>query len=81
MVVGFAAEHGAAGLERARAKRVRKRLDLIVHNDVSVDGIGFGSAQNEITIIGADGETTLPRMSKEACAERILDAVAPLLPM
>ncbi|WP_217915765.1 bifunctional phosphopantothenoylcysteine decarboxylase/phosphopantothenate--cysteine ligase CoaBC [Miltoncostaea marina] len=80
VVVGFAAEHGAAGLERARAKRVRKRLDLIVHNDVSVDGIGFGSAQNEITIIGADGEETLPRMSKEACAERILDAVVPLLP-
>jgi phosphopantothenoylcysteine decarboxylase/phosphopantothenate--cysteine ligase len=80
VVVGFAAEHGAAGLERARAKRERKRLDLIVHNDVSVDGVGFGSAQNEITIIGAGGEEALPRMSKDACAERILDAVAALLP-
>jgi phosphopantothenoylcysteine decarboxylase/phosphopantothenate--cysteine ligase len=79
VVVGFAAEHGEAGLARARDKRIRKRLDLIVHNDVSVDGIGFGSAENEITIIGADGEETLPRMSKEACAGRILDAVAPLL--
>ena len=79
IVVGFAAEHGAEGLERARAKRRRKGLDLIVHNDVSVDGVGFGSAQNEITIIGADGEETLPRMSKDACAERILDAVAALL--
>ena len=80
VVVGFAAEHGAAGLERARAKRARKRLDLIVHNDVSVDGIGFGSGQNEITIIGAEGEEALPRMGKDACAERILDAVLPLLP-
>jgi phosphopantothenoylcysteine decarboxylase / phosphopantothenate---cysteine ligase len=79
VVVGFAAEHGPDGLARARAKRERKRLDLIVHNDVSVDGVGFGSADNEITIIGAGGEERLPRMSKDACAERILDAVLPLL--
>ena len=38
--------------------------------------MGFGSADNEITIIGAGGEEALPRMSKDACAERILDAVA-----
>jgi phosphopantothenoylcysteine decarboxylase/phosphopantothenate--cysteine ligase len=80
VVVGFAAEHGPTGLARARDKRVRKGLDLIVHNDVSVDGIGFGSRMNEITLIGPDGEETLERMSKEACAERILDAVVPLLP-
>jgi phosphopantothenoylcysteine decarboxylase/phosphopantothenate--cysteine ligase len=79
VVVGFAAEHGAAGLARARGKRVRKQLDLIVHNDVSVDGIGFGSGENEITIIGEGAEEALPRMSKAACAERILDAVVPLL--
>jgi phosphopantothenoylcysteine decarboxylase / phosphopantothenate---cysteine ligase len=79
VVVGFAAEHGPDGLARARAKRERKRLDLIVHNDISADGVGFGSADNEITIIGADGEETLPRMTKDACAERILDAVLPLL--
>ena len=80
VLVGFAAEHGAAGLERARAKRERKGLDLVVHNDVSREGVGFGSRLNEITIIGPDGEEALPRMSKEACAERILDAVLPLLP-
>ncbi len=79
VIVGFAAEHGAAGLARAREKRRRKHLDLIVHNDVSVDGIGFGSADNEITIIGDDWEETLPRMTKDACAERILAAVVPLL--
>jgi phosphopantothenoylcysteine decarboxylase / phosphopantothenate---cysteine ligase len=80
VVVGFAAEHGPDGLARARAKRDRKHLDLIVHNDVSADGAGFGSPQNEITIIGPGGEEALPRMSKDACAERILDAVLPLLP-
>jgi phosphopantothenoylcysteine decarboxylase / phosphopantothenate---cysteine ligase len=80
VVVGFAAEHGPAGLERARAKRVRKALDLIVHNDVAVAGIGFGAADNAVTIIGAGGEESLPRMSKDACAERILDAAAALLP-
>lgn len=80
VVVGFAAEHGAAGIERARGKRARKGLDLIVHNDVSVAGVGFGGADNEVTIIGADGEEALPRMSKDACAERILDAAAALLP-
>ena len=79
VVVGFAAEHGPEGLERARAKRVRKKLDLIVHNDVSVEGIGFESRENAITIIGADGDEVVARASKEVCAERILDAVAPLL--
>jgi phosphopantothenoylcysteine decarboxylase/phosphopantothenate--cysteine ligase len=80
VLVGFAAEHGPAGLARARDKRLRKGLDLIVHNDVSADGVGFGSRQNEITIIGPDAEEALPRMSKDACAERILAAVVPLLP-
>src|SRR5262245_45928399 len=79
VVVGFAAEHGPEGLARARAKLARKRLDLIVHNDVSVEGIGFGSADNAITIIGPDREEALPRMSKDAAAERILDAVVSLL--
>jgi phosphopantothenoylcysteine decarboxylase/phosphopantothenate--cysteine ligase len=79
VLVGFAAEHGPAGLERARAKRLRKGLDLIVHNDVSVEGIGFESGDNAVTIIGAAGEETVQRASKDACAERILDAVAPIL--
>ena len=80
IVVGFAAEHGAAGLERARQKRIRKHLDVIVHNDVAVAGIGFESGDNAITIIGpGDAEEVVPRTSKSRCAEHILDAVAPLL--
>jgi phosphopantothenoylcysteine decarboxylase/phosphopantothenate--cysteine ligase len=81
VLVGFAAEHGPEGVARARAKRARKGLDLLVHNDVSVDGIGFGSEQNEITIIGpGDAETALPRAAKAELADAILDAAAPLLP-
>ena len=79
VVVGFAAEHGPAGLKRARAKRVRKGLHLIVHNDVSVEGIGFESGENAVTIIGEAGEETVERATKDVCAERILDAVAPIL--
>jgi phosphopantothenoylcysteine decarboxylase / phosphopantothenate---cysteine ligase len=80
VVVGFAAEHGEGGLERARAKRLRKGLDLLVHNDVSVPGIGFGSEENAVTIIGpGDREETVPRAAKALVAERILDAAAPLL--
>ena len=77
VLVGFAAEHGDAGLARARDKRVRKGLDLIVHNDVSVPGIGFEGDENAITILGpGDAELRVERTSKRECAARILDAVA-----
>lgn len=80
IVVGFAAEHGVAGLERARQKRIRKHMDFIVHNDVAVPGIGFESDDNAITILGpGETEQVVPRTSKAQCAERILDTVAPLL--
>jgi phosphopantothenoylcysteine decarboxylase / phosphopantothenate---cysteine ligase len=80
VVVGFAAEHGPGGLERARAKRRRKDLDLLVYNDVAAPGVGFGADENEITILGpGDEERSLPRMSKAACAEAILDAAGPLV--
>ncbi len=76
LVVGFAAEHGEAGLARARAKRVRKRLDMIVHNDVSQPGIGFEGDRNAVTIIGPDdAETHVGPASKDVCADAIVDAV------
>jgi phosphopantothenoylcysteine decarboxylase / phosphopantothenate---cysteine ligase len=81
VLVGFAAEHGEAGLERAREKRVRKGTNILVHNDVSESGVGFGADDNRITIIGPDGEEhALPRMSKRECARHILDAVVGALP-
>jgi phosphopantothenoylcysteine decarboxylase / phosphopantothenate---cysteine ligase len=74
-VVGFAAEHGAGGLTRARAKLTRKRLDAIVLNDVSVPGIGFDSHHNEVTIVTADGEEPVPRAAKPEVARAVLEAV------
>lgn len=78
-LVGFAAEAGPAGLARARDKRTRKGVDIVVHNDISAPGVGFGSDHNAITIIGPDGELHLDRRSKRACAEAILDRAAALL--
>jgi len=76
VLVGFAAEAGAHGLERARAKRVRKGIDLVVYNDIAEAGIGFGSDENSVTIIGpGDHEEAVPRTSKRECAKHILDAV------
>jgi phosphopantothenoylcysteine decarboxylase/phosphopantothenate--cysteine ligase len=74
-VVGFAAEHGGEAVERARAKLTRKNADLIVLNDVSDPEIGFESAENEVTLVEAGGETAVPRASKDEVAEAILDGV------
>jgi phosphopantothenoylcysteine decarboxylase/phosphopantothenate--cysteine ligase len=80
VLVGFAAEAGGDGLERARAKRTRKQVDLVVHNDISLDGTGFGSDDNAITIIGPDTrERTYPRASKADCAQAVMDAAVALL--
>lgn len=77
-LVGFAAEHGGAFLERARAKLERKDVDAIVVNDVSDTSIGFDTADNEVTIVEADSTHAVARGSKESVAEAILDRVAAL---
>jgi phosphopantothenoylcysteine decarboxylase/phosphopantothenate--cysteine ligase len=74
-VVGFAAEHGGDGVQRARAKLSRKGADLIVLNDVSNPEIGFESADNAVTLITSDDETEIAKTSKEEIAEAILDRV------
>jgi phosphopantothenoylcysteine decarboxylase/phosphopantothenate--cysteine ligase len=74
-VVGFAAEHGGDAVGRARAKLARKGADLIVLNDVSDPRIGFESAENEVTLVAATDEVIVPRSSKDAVAEAILDRV------
>ncbi|HEX5929068.1 MAG TPA: bifunctional phosphopantothenoylcysteine decarboxylase/phosphopantothenate--cysteine ligase CoaBC [Solirubrobacterales bacterium] len=78
VVVGFAAEHGGEGLERARAKLARKAVDLIVLNDVSDPAIGFESEENAVTLVSADSETAVPIAAKDEIAEAILDRVAGL---
>ncbi|HPR79016.1 MAG TPA: phosphopantothenoylcysteine decarboxylase, partial [Candidatus Limiplasma sp.] len=71
-LVGFAAEtHNA--LPNAREKLARKGLDLIVLNDVTQEGAGFGTDTNIATLITAEGETEYPLMSKRELADIILD--------
>ncbi|HEV7937780.1 MAG TPA: bifunctional phosphopantothenoylcysteine decarboxylase/phosphopantothenate synthase [Solirubrobacteraceae bacterium] len=74
-LVGFAAEHGAGGLEHARAKLTAKGLDAVVFNDISRSDIGFDSTANEVTILTGDRDERVPRDAKEIVAERILDTV------
>jgi len=80
-LVGFAAEHGAEGLEHARGKLAAKGLDAVVFNDISRADIGFDAAENEVTILtsahgnGAVAAEHVPRASKELVAGAILDAV------
>jgi phosphopantothenoylcysteine decarboxylase/phosphopantothenate--cysteine ligase len=76
VLVGFAAEHGPGGVDRARAKLERKNLDLIVMNDVSRTDIGFDSSQNELVLVTARDERTVGRRSKRACAAALWDAVS-----
>jgi phosphopantothenoylcysteine decarboxylase / phosphopantothenate---cysteine ligase len=79
-IIGFAAEHGGDATTRARTKLTRKGADLIVLNDVSDPTIGFESNENAITLIDRDTDTTIPRASKDAIAESILDKVDQLRP-
>jgi len=75
IVVAFAAETTDV-LAHAKAKLARKPVDLLVLNDVSQAGVGFGAATNEVTLLTADGEVTpVPLASKEAISERILTRV------
>lgn len=76
IVAGFAAETTKA-VEYARAKLSRKNLDLIIANDVSQIGSGFGSDTNQITILRRSEELPLELsiMSKIEAAHRILDAI------
>jgi phosphopantothenoylcysteine decarboxylase/phosphopantothenate--cysteine ligase len=77
-LVGFAAEHGEGALEHARGKLERKQLDAVVLNDVSQPGIGFDTADNEVTVVTAAGDQPVPRASKPLIASAILDCVESL---
>jgi phosphopantothenoylcysteine decarboxylase/phosphopantothenate--cysteine ligase len=79
VVVGFAAEAGEP-VERGYEKLRRKGLDLIVVNDITVDGAGFGTETNLVRIIDPKGTSEeLPLMHKEMVAERIWDRIHALL--
>jgi phosphopantothenoylcysteine decarboxylase/phosphopantothenate--cysteine ligase len=79
LLVGFAADQGEGGLERARDKLTNKKADLFVFNDVSRTDIGFDSSDNEVTLLDARGERRIAKAPKEEIAAAILDEVERLL--
>jgi phosphopantothenoylcysteine decarboxylase/phosphopantothenate--cysteine ligase len=78
MLVGFAAETDDV-VARARDKRRRKQVDLIVANDVSGDDRGFDTEKNAVTLVAADGEEEVTLRPKSDVARAILDRVERML--
>ena len=78
LMIGFAAE--TADLEEnAREKLRRKKLDLIVANDVTLEGAGFGADTNIVTLIGQDGRAeSFPRLAKDEVADLIFNRLVSL---
>jgi phosphopantothenoylcysteine decarboxylase/phosphopantothenate--cysteine ligase len=79
VLVGFAADRGETGLERARDKRAAKNADLFVFNDVSRSDIGFDALDNEVVVLSAGGERAIEKAPKPVVAAAVLDEVERLL--
>lgn len=73
LLIGFAAETENVVAE-AKRKLVAKNCDMVVANNVSADGTGFESDDNEVVLVMRDSDPlALPRASKRALADQILD--------
>ncbi len=73
ILVGFAAESSDL-ISNAQSKLKSKNLDLIVANNITLDGAGFGLTTNIVTIIDKHGNIDqIPKMSKDDLANIILD--------
>ena len=62
-------------LENSRAKLEKKHVDMIIANNLKVEGAGFAGDTNVITMITRDETRELPLMSKDEAAHRILDRI------
>ena len=62
-------------LENSEAKLKKKNLDMIVANNLKVDGAGFGTDTNVVTLITREGIEELPIMSKNEVAEEIFSHI------
>jgi phosphopantothenoylcysteine decarboxylase/phosphopantothenate--cysteine ligase len=78
LLVGFAAETEDV-IASARRKQREKKVDLVVANDVSRNDAGFEVDTNEVTLVSAVGEETLPLQSKSAIAAQIVQRIETLL--
>jgi phosphopantothenoylcysteine decarboxylase/phosphopantothenate--cysteine ligase len=77
--VGFAAETENL-VPNATDKLKRKQLDLIVANDVTLPGSGFGADSNKVVLIDRQGQVEdLPLLPKQEVAHHILDHLSALL--
>ena len=77
-LVGFAAETEDL-VKNAQRKLKEKNCDLIVANDVTLDGAGFDSDTNIVKLIDRKGRIEeLPKLSKEEVAEKIFDKIVKL---
>ena len=72
VLIGFAAETQNV-LANAQKKLAKKNLDLIVANDVTAEGAGFGVDTNIVTLVTIEGGEALPKMTKREVANRIWD--------
>jgi len=71
VIVGFKAETGDAIAEASRMLR-DKKLDLVVANDVTDPGSGFGSDDDQVAFVSADGVEQLPLLKKTEVARRLV---------
>jgi phosphopantothenoylcysteine decarboxylase / phosphopantothenate---cysteine ligase len=78
LLVGFAAE--TENVEENAQKKLReKRADLIVANDVSEEGSGFGTDTNRVLLVSQAGVERLPRLTKDEVANKIWDRLAGMM--
>lgn len=66
-------------LENSRAKLEKKNLDMIVANSLRMEGAGFGTDTNVITMITKDRMHELPKMSKDEAAQEVFNQILTLL--
>ena len=77
ILVAFAAETDDL-IENAQKKLAKKNADMVVANDVTMPGAGFGVNTNCVTLITREDQRSLPLMSKRELADRILSRVLAL---
>ena len=65
-------------LENSRAKLEKKKIDMMVANNLRQEGAGFGTDTNVVTLLTKEGTEELPLLSKEEVADRLLDRLLTL---
>jgi phosphopantothenoylcysteine decarboxylase / phosphopantothenate---cysteine ligase len=77
-MVGFAATHGDPASD-AREKLEKKGADIVVGNDISREGVGFGAEENEVYVVSGRGERFVPRATKAEVAGEVLNDIQALI--